>query len=159
MRLPTPCAQFTSACSAESSAPAGDDGFHCCGSGLVCRFNGTNPISKQKPLPLNYSHVCVRAKFDDHSHAESEWDVVIFGGTSTGVMAAIGAANATAAPLKIALLVVGDTPVGGMTTGGLADVDTGPRTICGGFSREFFLRVGGERASQTPTTLRLLSLL
>ena len=84
---------------------------------------------------------------------------MVFGGTSTGVMAAIGAANATAAPLKIALLVVGDTPVGGMTTGGLADVDTGPRTICGGFSREFFLRVGGERASQTPATLSLLSLL
>lgn len=29
-----------------------------------------------------------------------------------------------------------------MTTGGLADVDTGPRDICGGFAREFFYRAG-----------------
>eukprot|EP01052_Picozoa_sp_SAG31_P011472 SAG31_NODE_650_length_13187_cov_3.011843_6_plen_196_part_00 len=68
---------------------------------------------------------------------------VIFGGTATGVMAAIGAANAstTQPPLRIALLVVGTTPLGGMTSGGLADVDTGDRGICGGFSREFFFRV------------------
>ena len=58
-------------------------------------------------------------------------------------IAALGAANASSnSHLKIALVAVGGAPIGGMTTGGLADVDTGPRTICGGFSREFFLRVG-----------------
>ena len=56
--------------------------------------------------------------------------------------AAIGAANASATQrLRIALLVVGTTPLGGMTSGGLADVDAGDRGICGGFSREFFFRV------------------
>ena len=77
------------------------------------------------------------------SAAAQGYDVVVYGATSTGIMAALGAANASkTSHLKIALLAVGGAPVGGMTTGGLADVDTGPRTICGGFSREFFLRVG-----------------
>ena len=76
--------------------------------------------------------------------AAAPYDVVIFGGTSAGIMAAIGAANASlsAAPLRIALLVVRGTPLGGMTTGGLSDVDTGPRGICGGFTKEFFFRAG-----------------
>ena len=71
-------------------------------------------------------------------------DVVVYGGTAPGVMAAIGAANSTVngKKLNIALLVVGSTPIGGMTTGGLSDVDAGDRSICGGFARDFFFRVG-----------------
>lgn len=77
------------------------------------------------------------------SVCSAQYDVVVYGATSTGIMSALGAANASnSSHLKIALVAVGGAPIGGMTTGGLADIDTGPRTICGGFSREFFLRVG-----------------
>jgi hypothetical protein len=75
----------------------------------------------------------------------SDADIVIYGGTPPGIMAALAAANTSSAAgrrLKIALLVVAGTPLGGMTTGGLADVDTGDRAICGGLAREFFWRVG-----------------
>lgn len=74
---------------------------------------------------------------------DTSFDVVVFGATSAGVIAAVAAANASATTrLKIALVVVGTTPVGGMTSGGLSDVDAGDRSICGGYSREFFFRVG-----------------
>ena len=36
-----------------------DDEFHCCGGGLRCKPNGTNPITPKKPNPENYNHVCV----------------------------------------------------------------------------------------------------
>jgi len=94
-----------------------------------------------------------KAKSDDETAAGSgAYEVVIFGCTSSGIMAAIGAANVSLSPtpLRIALLLQEGTPLGGMTTGGLSDVDTGPRSICGGFAKEFFFRAGlhysGERS-------------
>ena len=62
----TSCAADTNAdtrwgCCMVSASTSCNDGFHCCGAGTVCQANGTNPISKQKPMPLEYSHVCTPA--------------------------------------------------------------------------------------------------
>jgi len=47
-------------CCMVPDATSCNDGFHCCGVGTVCKANGTNPISKKKPTPLGYSHVCMK---------------------------------------------------------------------------------------------------
>jgi hypothetical protein len=46
-------------CMVGDGATSCNDGFHCCAKGTRCVANGTNPISANKPNPLNYSHVCV----------------------------------------------------------------------------------------------------
>jgi hypothetical protein len=65
-------------------------------------------------------------------------DVVVYGGTAAGVMAAVAAAREGAA---VRLLEPG-THLGGMVSGGLSHSDTGRTETIGGLSREFFERVG-----------------
>jgi hypothetical protein len=61
-------------------------------------------------------------------------DVVIYGGTSSGVIAAVQAARMG----KSVILIVPDGHIGGMTTGGLGATDRGsPRTVSG-LAREFY---------------------
>lgn len=69
--------------------------------------------------------------------AEAAADVVVYGGTSGGVAAAVQAARMGQ---KVILLEPGKH-LGGMTSGGLSAVDIGdPRTI-GGIAREYFSRL------------------
>lgn len=66
------------------------------------------------------------------------FDVVVYGGTSSGVIAACAAAREGA---KVALLEE-TRHLGGMTSSGLGNVDKGKETTIGGYAREFFIRVG-----------------
>jgi hypothetical protein len=66
------------------------------------------------------------------------YDVVVYGGTAGGVIAAIAAAQEG---LSVAL-VEPTQHVGGMVTGGLGATDFGRKGVIGGMSREFFYRVG-----------------
>jgi len=65
-------------------------------------------------------------------------DVVIYGGTSVGVAAAITAAQLG----KTVELLVFGRHVGGMTTGGLGATDIGNKAAIGGLSRSFYRRLG-----------------
>ncbi|QDU29645.1 D-aminoacylase [Anatilimnocola aggregata] len=66
-----------------------------------------------------------------------EADIVIYGGTSGGVAAAVQAARMG----KKAIIVEPGKHLGGMTSGGLSAVDIGdPRTV-GGIAREYFTRL------------------
>src|SRR5262245_56454378 len=69
--------------------------------------------------------------------AEYSADVVVYGGTAAGVVAAVS----VACEGKRVLLVEPDKHLGGMVTGGLGASDTGNRAAIGGYSREFFDRV------------------
>lgn len=61
-------------------------------------------------------------------------DIVVFGGTPSGLIAAISAAREGAS-----VTVIEPTKwIGGMTTGGLAKSDTGRQDTIGGYTREFF---------------------
>jgi hypothetical protein len=64
-------------------------------------------------------------------------DVVVYGGTAAGVIAAV----ATAGEGKSVVLLEPDRHVGGMVSGGLGATDHGNRAAIGGLSREFFRRV------------------
>jgi hypothetical protein len=65
-------------------------------------------------------------------------DILIYGGTSAGIIAAIEAVRGGVRPL----LVEPSEHLGGMTTGGLGDTDFGIAAAIGGLSREFYHRVG-----------------
>ncbi len=64
-------------------------------------------------------------------------DVVVYGGTAGGVVAAVSASREG----KSAVIVEPGRHVGGMVSGGLGATDFGNRAAIGGISREFFRRV------------------
>lgn len=64
-------------------------------------------------------------------------DVVVYGGTSSGVIAAIQVARMG----KSVVLVEPGNHVGGMTTGGLGSTDTGKKETISGVAREFYQNI------------------
>ncbi|MFN7996015.1 MAG: FAD-dependent oxidoreductase [Bryobacteraceae bacterium] len=70
--------------------------------------------------------------------AAQRFDVVVYGGTAGGVIAAVSAAREG---LRVALLEPG-THLGGMVSGGLSRTDYGKKEVIGGYALEFYLRAG-----------------
>ena len=70
--------------------------------------------------------------------ATRNFDVVVYGGTAGGVMAAVSAARQG---LKTAL-VEPTAHLGGMVSGGLGWTDYGKKEVIGGYALEFYWRVG-----------------
>jgi hypothetical protein len=66
-----------------------------------------------------------------------EYDVVVYGATPAGIIAAVTVAREG----KSVILLEPGKHVGGMISGGLCATDTGNRATIGGYSREFFRRV------------------
>lgn len=67
-----------------------------------------------------------------------QFDLVVYGGTAGGVMTAVSAAREG---LKVAVLEP-SAHLGGMVTGGLSRTDHGKKEAVGGYSLEFYERVG-----------------
>src|SRR5689334_6298464 len=85
-----------------------------------------------KTLLLVFASVlCARAEV-------IESDIVVFGGTSAGVVAAVQSARMGK---KVVLTEFGHH-LGGMTSGGLSQTDIGNKAAIGGISREFYQRMG-----------------
>jgi hypothetical protein len=70
--------------------------------------------------------------------SDPPYDVVVYGGTAGGVITAVAAAREG---LKVAL-VSPDRHLGGMVSGGLGWTDYGRKEVIGGYSLEFFERIG-----------------
>ena len=73
------------------------------------------------------------------SHAEEpkQYDVVVYGGTSAGIAAAIQVRR-----MGGSVVVLEPTArIGGLTTGGLGQTDIGNKAAIGGIAREFYQRV------------------
>ncbi|HDS07428.1 MAG TPA: FAD-dependent oxidoreductase [Bacteroides sp.] len=68
---------------------------------------------------------------------QEEYDLVIYGGTSAGIVAAVQAVRME----KSVLVVNPGTHIGGLTTGGLGQTDIGNKQVIGGISREFYRRI------------------
>lgn len=70
----------------------------------------------------------------EHSHKA---DIVIYGGTSAAIMAAVQAKKMG----KSVVVVSPDLHLGGLSSGGLGFTDTGNKSVIGGLAREFYHRV------------------
>jgi FAD dependent oxidoreductase len=65
------------------------------------------------------------------------YDVVVYGGTSAGIIAAVQAKRIG----KSVVVVAPEKHLGGLSAGGLGFTDTGDKSVIGGLSREFYQRV------------------
>lgn len=74
----------------------------------------------------------IRAAGEDFS-----CDLVVYGGTSAGVIAAVQAKKMG----KTAIIVGPDKHLGGLSSGGLGWTDTGNKAVIGGLSRDFYHRI------------------
>lgn len=71
------------------------------------------------------------------AEAVSEYDVVVYGGTSAGVIAAVESQLSG----RTVAIVCPDKHLGGMSSGGLGWTDTGNKAVIGGLAREFYHRI------------------
>lgn len=67
----------------------------------------------------------------------AEYDLIVYGGTSAGVIAAVQAKRMG----KSVVVVCPDKHLGGLSSGGLGFTDTGNKAVIGGLAREFYHRV------------------
>ncbi|HEX2474358.1 MAG TPA: FAD-dependent oxidoreductase [Lacipirellulaceae bacterium] len=67
----------------------------------------------------------------------SSFDVVVYGGTSAGIIAAIQAKQMG----KKVALIEPSNHLGGLTTGGLGATDIGNKQVIGGLARDFYRRI------------------
>jgi hypothetical protein len=67
----------------------------------------------------------------------TEYDLVVYGGTSAGVVAAVQAKRMG----KSVVIVCPEKHLGGLSSGGLGFTDTGDKSVIGGLSREFYHRL------------------
>ncbi len=77
---------------------------------------------------------CSNAK-NENNHYEA--DIVIYGGTSSAIIAAVEAVQSQ----KSVVIVSPDKHVGGLSAGGLGFTDTGNKSVIGGLAREFYHRI------------------
>ena len=73
----------------------------------------------------------------DSKDEASQADIIIYGGTSAGVTAAVQARRMG----KSVIVVEPSSHIGGLTTGGLGATDIGNKNVIGGLSREFYQQV------------------
>ena len=71
---------------------------------------------------------------------ELEFDVVVYGGTSASVIAAVQVKKMG----KSVVIVSPDQNLGGLSSGGLGWTDTGNKAVIGGLSRDFYHRIWKE---------------
>ncbi len=94
--------------------------------------------------------VCFLCSCSDEAQAPSRkaYDIVVYGATPSGIMAAVAAANEGA---KV-LLISPEKHVGGMVSGGLGRTDIGDRRATGGLAKRFFDEVSAKtrKENQTP---------
>src|SRR3954463_5769070 len=88
------------------------------------------------PVPRLLFTVCLLLRSGAPARAASA-DVLVYGATAGGVVAAVAAAREG----KSVLLIEPGMHIGGMFTGGLGATDTGVRGGIGGYSREVFDRM------------------
>jgi hypothetical protein len=96
------------------------------------------PDTLPYPAPPRKKPAANPAPSRSENAASQAFDVVVYGGTAGGVIAAVAAAREG---LEVALLEPGKH-LGGMVSGGLGWTDYGRKEVIGGYSLEFFERVG-----------------
>ncbi len=90
--------------------------------------------------------ICLTLLMIIQSVAAEKYDIVIYGGTSAAVTAAVQAKRLG----KSVVIVCPDQHLGGLSSGGLGWTDTGNKAVIGGLAREFYHRVW--KKYQSPET-------
>ena len=75
--------------------------------------------------------------FFTSTQSQNQYDIVIYGGTSAGISAAIQSSRMG----KTVVLIEPTSRIGGLTTGGLGATDIGNKQAIGGISREFYQNI------------------
>ena len=87
---------------------------------------------------LGAAALATPAWFKGAEAATPTFDVVVYGGTSAGVVATLAAAQEG----RSVCLIMGASPLGGMTANGLGHADARPIKYMGGLTRRFFVEAG-----------------
>jgi len=95
------------------------------------------PMFTASRLLLPFAVVCVLIRGTNCPAGTSDLDVLVYGGTSAGVTAAVAAARMG----RSVALVEPGRHLGGLSSGGLGMTDVGAVHTIGGLSREFYQRV------------------
>src|SRR6476661_2755914 len=82
------------------------------------------------------------------SSRAADYDIVVYGGTSGGVAAAVQAARMG----KSVVLIEPGKHLGGLTSGGLGATDIGNKKAIGGLARDFYRRVRTHYANDATWT-------
>lgn len=90
--------------------------------------------------------LCVLLAFASCNKPQPEYDIVIYGGTSSGIIAAVQAVKLG----KKVIVIEPTSRIGGLTAGGLGDTDHGKISTIGGLAWDFYQRVGTKYSSQEP---------
>ncbi len=104
-------------------------------------FNRVNGKSRMKYLTSFFAIllvICPGCVTMQSGQQVYEADIVIYGGTSSAVIAAVQAKRMG----KSVIFVSPDKHLGGLSAGGLGQTDSGRKEVIGGLSREFYERLG-----------------
>jgi hypothetical protein len=94
---------------------------------------GGQPVKLEAVIARAQAELARQAKLP----AEQSFDVIVYGGTSAGIIAAIQARHMD----KSVLLIEPSNHLGGLTTGGLGATDIGNKGVIGGLARDFYRRI------------------
>src|SRR5437762_8984073 len=87
--------------------------------------------------PLRFAALFATAWLAAAHVRAQDYDIVVYGGTSAAVIAAVQAKKMG----KSVVIVSPDKHLGGLSSGGLGYTDTGRKEVIGGLSREFYHRI------------------
>ncbi len=93
--------------------------------------------SKKRIIVLVVLMTMISEVFGIVSVKQNQYDIVIYGGTSAGISAAIQSSRMG----KSVVLIESTQRIGGLTTGGLGQTDIGNKQAIGGISREFYQNI------------------
>lgn len=96
--------------------------------------NGISKLTKTL-FPITILLLFILMNFS--SLGQKPYEIVIYGGTSAGISAAIQSSRMG----KTVVLIEPTKRIGGLTTGGLGQTDIGNKQAIGGISREFYQNI------------------
>ena len=100
-------------------------------------FKSITKLSVFKSVPTALIILFLLSGFNFKSKSQERYDVVIYGGTSAGIAAAIQSSRMG----KKVVMIEPTNRIGGLTTGGLGATDIGNKQAIGGISREFYQNI------------------
>jgi hypothetical protein len=92
-------------------------------------------MSSVKNILIIIFTIIISSSFQYEAYSQNNnYDIVIYGGTSAGIAAAIQSSRMG----KTVVMIEPSSRIGGLTTGGLGQTDIGNKQVVGGISREFY---------------------